>query len=192
MRISNFLDRTRSLGWSRAEIANSLNAVVFELDELAQAEVRYYFRQRKYRARSSFWLRLAAWIFGTLGLLAPLAGGAMGRPTLEKWGYVLLAVSASAIAANTLFSSTSEHIRYTTTQLALERLIITFRVDWFQMRALRGTFETDEAIEAAFALMLRFVDAVSKTILDETNAWGSTLEEAIETFATSTKPAPRR
>jgi hypothetical protein len=187
-RIAAFLAGTKSLDWSRPNVEASLDVVFVALDQLVQAEIRYYYGKRKRRRNMSIVLRGLAWLTGSLGLLAPLLAGALGgENSVDRWGYVLLAIAASFIAANSLFSGTSGHIRYVTAQLGLERLIISFRIEWYQTKSLWPDEQTDETIKSGFGLMLGFAKDAHGTMSEETKAWGTALEQALANFEAATK-----
>ena len=184
-RLERFLTATRQLSWDAAAAPESLQQLFLALNELAQAEVRYYYNHRKRQGRVSDVCRFLAWAFGTLGLVAPLLGTALGRAAGEfsAWGYVLLALSASAVAANALFGGTASHIRYVSAQLKLEHLIAAFRVDWFKLRFDLTGEPNRENVHLAFSLVGAFIGEMYRVLDDETALWGRTVQEAVEKYA---------
>ena len=131
-RIRAFRSAIENLGWDAENMLSSQSTLFNAVDDLAQSEVKYYYRRRGTRAWISGVSRCFAWIFGTAGLILPLLAGT-GEPALKElgnFGYGFLAAAASCLAANSLFGGTDGHIRFVTTQLELERLIIASRVEW--------------------------------------------------------------
>jgi hypothetical protein len=84
---------------------STLSQLYGAVDDLAAAEVRYYYRRRMTRAWISGISRLLAWVSGTIGLLLPLLA-ATANPEfkdLAQYGYVFIAIAASCLTANSLF-----------------------------------------------------------------------------------------
>ena len=188
-RLARFARATSSLQWQAEERAQSLQRLFEEVGELAEAEIRYYYDQRRRGRRLSIAARATAWVLGSLGLAAPLVAATdTAWEVLAKWGYVLLAGSASAIAANSLFGGSSAHARYVVAQLDLERLLTIYRLDWARLRSKSSFALTPEQTDEAFALIREFGLAFYKILTDETNLWGKALAEAIDQYSTSTRP----
>ena len=147
---------------------------------LFRTEIVYYYRLRNWRARVAGLSRLVAFLFGSAGLLAPLlaATGNQWFVNGEKWGYVLLASAAAALAANRLFGATSGHMRFVSAQYRLEQLLQEFAVQWQAWRA--KVPRADEAPNAeltaeAFRLLEQFSTAAYAAMKRETDLWSADL-----------------
>ena len=174
-RIAEFRARTEGLSWDPEQLDASLRTLFSAVDALAETEIAYYHRRRGTRAWISGVTRLAAWILGSVGLLLPLLAGT-ASPRWQEWGqygYVFLAGAASALAANSLFAGTEGHIRFVSTQLELERLVVASRVEWYRYLALPR--ETDEDVSRGFNLILDYGQRLHGAVLQETGRWGETL-----------------
>ncbi len=174
-RIADFRARTEGLRWDPDHLDTSLRALFAAVDALAEAEIAYYHRRRGTRAWISGVTRVAAWILGSIGLLLPLLA-ATPSPRWQAWGqygYVFLAAAASALAANSLFAGTEGHIRFVSTQLELERLVVASRVEWYRYLALPR--ESDEDLSRGFGLILDYAHNLHSAVLQETGRWGETL-----------------
>lgn len=174
-RIEEFRARTEELSWEADKVEGSLRTLFAAVDALAESEIAYYYRRRGTRAWISGVTRLAAWILGSVGLLLPLLSGTASA-RWEDWGqygYVFLAGAASVLAANSLFAGTEGHIRFVSTQLELERLVVASRVEWYRYLALPRA--TDEDISRGFELILDYAHRLHGTVLQETGRWGDTL-----------------
>jgi len=114
-------------------------------------------------------------------LLASALGGEAGR--LSAWGYVLLALAGSCIAANNLFAGSNAHFRYVTAQIGLEQLTTVFRLDWYKLQALTGQGEPNGTTEASLDLLLAFTRDVYKSVIGETTAWGQDVQQALSAYA---------
>lgn len=150
-RIREFRRRLGSLKWDAENAIASLKELFDAVDELADAEIHYYYRRRGTRAWISGFARFAAWLLGSIGLLLPLLAGTAAPEFKEvgQYGYVFLAGAASCLAANSLFGGTSGHVRFVSTQLELERLVTKARIDWCAFLA-QAKADTDH-IKAGFA-----------------------------------------
>jgi hypothetical protein len=174
-RIASFREQLKTLAWDSTHLVTSLSALFAAVDDLAQQEVRYYYRRRGTRACISGVTRTLAWMLGTAGLLLPLLAGA-DPERFKNWGlygYPFLAAAASFLAANALFGGTEGHIRFVSTQLQLEKLITASRVEWCQYLA--GPLDGDAARAQGFALILAYASSLHTTTLAETGHWGETL-----------------
>ena len=181
-RIQAFRSKVEGLKWDKQSAVGSLSSLFAAVDDLAEAEVHYYYRRRGTRAWISGLTRIAAWLLGTVGLLLPLLAGTV-EPVFKEWGqygYTFLVAAASCLAANSLFGGTEGHIRFVSTQLELERLIITSRVGW--CRYLVGPHDTDEELAQGFALILAYANGLHASTIAETGRWGETLVNELAKF----------
>lgn len=184
-RIRDFRLKLEGLNWSKEAVVNSLSTLFDAVDDLAEAEVQYYYRRRGTRAWISGVTRIGAWMFGTVGLLLPLLAGTAGASFKDwgQYGYVFLAGAASCLAANSLFGGTEGHIRFVSTQLELEKLITTSRVGWYKYLA--EPHDTDAAIGSGFALILAYANALHATTIAETGHWGEIIMTELAKFQKS-------
>lgn len=132
------------------------------------AEVRYYYRERTNRRRYSKLCRLAAWAFGTGGLLASLLSAADPDrfQQLNSYGYVLIAVAAIVLTVNSLMGGTDGHVRFTATQIRLEQIITKFRIGWFSFLALVAEEKADW--ESGFEIIKSYAAAFHEETVMET------------------------
>lgn len=180
-RLDTFRNETKGLSWEQGETEESLHKMFSALDNLIRKEVEFYYKSRKSKRRISLFARLGAIIFGTVGTLMPLLAST-GWSSVEgasPWGYVFLALAAGFLAGNSLFGGSSGHIRYVTAQLELEQVITRYRLKWQRMRAgMKGELNGED-LEQSFNMFSNFANDAYGIILEETNAWSETLEEAI-------------
>lgn len=180
-RIRKFLDNTTSLDWSNAREA--LTILKNEAFQLVYYEASYYYRIRQGKKLLSGYLRFGMLLFGTLGVLAPLAEAA-NIYEVGVYGYLFLAVSGAFLTANNLFGGTSSHARLVTTQFQLEKIITVGTMKWNELeRKLNQNGEKSLEIESRmFQLIVETLENAYKLIIDETNEWGETLKTAMEDF----------
>lgn len=184
-RIQAFRAKLEGLAWDKQNAVGSLSTLFAAVDDLAEAEVHYYYRRRGTRAWISGVTRIGAWLLGTVGLLLPLLAGT-AAPMFKDWGqygYAFLAAAASCLAANSLFGGTEGHIRFISTQLELERLITASRVGW--CKYLAGPHETDDGLAEGFAIILGYANALHTSTIAETGRWGETLLAELAKFQKS-------
>lgn len=180
VRLRAFREATQELLWDEEHATESLSQLFRAVDDLAEAEVRYYYRRRTTRAWISGISRFVAWVAGTIGLLLPLltATANPGFKDLAQYGYVFIAIAASCLAANSLFGGTEGHIRFVNTQLELEKLITKARILWCHY--LESQVSDSEGHEAGFLLIQDYATELHTTTISETGRWG---EAAIKELA---------
>jgi len=184
-RLLAFREATQELLWDDEHAAESLSRLFRAVDDLAEAEVAYYYRRRTTRAWISGISRFVAWVCGTIGLLLPLLA-ATANPEfrdLALYGYVFIAVAASCLAANSLFGGTEGHIRFVTTQLELEKLITGARISWCHY--LESRVGERAGHEAGFSLIRDYATALHTTTISETGRWGETIMKELSKFQKS-------
>lgn len=96
-RIKVFRAKLEGLDWDKQDAVESLSTLFAAVDELAEAEVHYYYRRRVTRAWISGVTRTGARLLGTVGLLLPLLAGT-DASLFKDWGqygYAFLAAAAS-------------------------------------------------------------------------------------------------
>lgn len=180
-RIQAFRKKLEGLQWDQQNVEESLKALFEAVDDLAEAEVRYYYRRRGTRAWISGVARFCAWLLGSVGLLLPLLA-ATSTSRFAGWspyGYAFLAAAACCLAANSLFGGTQGHIRFVSTQLELEKLIAASRIGW--CKYLSKKTPNDES-ESGFDLILSYAQALHMTTILETGRWGETLLAELANF----------
>ena len=181
-RLFAFKNATQGLQWDKEHLPESLDQLFRAVDDLATAEVKYYYRRRTTRAWISGVSRSAAWISGTIGLLLPLLA-ATTNPEFKGWaqyGYAFLAVAASCLGANSLFGGTEGHIRFVSTQLELEKLITKARVSW--CRYLATEVNNTQSYDAGFSLIQDYANDLHTTTISETGLWGETIMKELAKY----------
>jgi hypothetical protein len=184
-RMREFRDDVNGLSWKGEHVLSSLQRLHEAVDRLAEAEVRYYYRRRGTRAWLSGLCRFAAWLCGTVGLLLPLLAATTTTAFKDsgQYGYVFLAAAASALGANSLFGGTAGHVRFVSTQLALEKLITSSRVEWSLYLATTGqSAVTEESLKAGFALISAYAMSLYSATIAETGHWAEMLVAELSKF----------
>jgi len=186
-RLHAFIQTVQDLSWTEAQAVSSLSTLFTAVDQLAEAEVSYYYRRRGTRAWISGVTRIGAWMCGSIGLVLPLLAStdAPNLKNVGQYGYAFLAVAASFLAANSLFGGTDSHIRSVSTQLNLEKLITAFRIRW--CRYLSELPATEEELAKGFDIILSYAAELHTTTIAETVQWGASLLSALEEYREAMK-----
>ena len=181
-RIRAFRDALHDVVWDKANTIDSLSKLFQAVDDLAIAEVDYYYRRRGARAWISGVTRFGAWIFGTVGLLLPLLVTTKNQNfnNLENYGYVFLASAASCLAANSLFGGTEGHIRFVSTQLEIEKLVTQARISWFEYLASQDVGNSD--YKPGFLLIQNYASDLHTITIEETGQWGKALLQELAKY----------
>lgn len=186
-RIARFRERIQRLDWSEQGVEASLTALFAAVDDLAMAELQYYYRRRQTRAVISGVTRTIAWCSGSVGVILPLLAGVPAdtiKP-LVPYGYAALAVAGSALAANALFGGSDGHVRFVSTQLKLEKLITSARVSWCRFQS--EVRQSPEEIQRGFTLIQTFATELHELTLNETGSWGQGLLAELGKYEKSIK-----
>jgi len=182
LRLHTFREATQALLWDEEHAINSLSQLFCAVDDLAEAEVKYYYRRRTTRAWISALSRVVAWVSGTIGVLLPLMAAGVTSETnnFAQYGYVFIAIAASGLAANSLFAGTAGHIRFVITQLELEKLITKARISW--CRYLQAMTSNEEDLEKGFLLIQEYATELHTATISETGRWGDALKKELAQY----------
>lgn len=134
--------------------------------------VHWYLGKKAIKAKASRRLRLAAILLVTAGGGFPVVVTTFDRSNaLLGVGYLLLGAAAGCVAVDRFFGISTGWMRYLTTELALQRELQRFHVDWAKLSARAGTTLSAAEIEAHLTLLGEFVERVSDEMAAETKAW---------------------
>jgi hypothetical protein len=184
-RIKNFFDAIKNLDWS--DPVSSLNTLFEKSFELIKFEIEYYYIARKSKKRLSALLRSGALLFGSLGILAPLAELA-DLYNSASYGYLFLAAAGAFLTANNLFGGTSGHIRFVTTQLELEKKVNLGAIQWNKLKKKHHDTKDKSKIEdEMFKFILATMENCYSLVLNETSEWNKALKSAVEDYEKNMK-----
>ncbi|WP_300454519.1 SLATT domain-containing protein [Accumulibacter sp.] len=168
----------------------ALQMLAADLEKRAVEAADWYLRNKIWPRRLSRLLRFLAILFGILGGLAPLVGGAYlfgdagnGKPALAnatQWGYILIALAAASMLFDRYFGFSSSWMRYMTAQMALQRSLEKFQLSWRLWRIkVSGTQPSDEQQAAAIGLLTAFQQEVGDLVEQEFQAWIAQFKEQL-------------
>jgi len=159
----------------------SLEGLFRLLEARAIQAADWYLQEKKSKARWSRGLRFLAIVLASAGGLVPLmALGGIGHLN-PAVGYLLLGGAAATVAFDRLFGFSSAWMRYMTTAMTLERLLVEFQLEWARSRALAA--DADE-VAKQFDVLDRFGSAVASAVEEETVVWASEFGTNIHGFET--------
>jgi hypothetical protein len=184
-RIRAFRQVMDALSWHPGSELDSLKKLFNAVDDLADAEIRYYYRRRQTRAWISGATRTGAWLSGSAGLVLPLLA-ASNDSAFDYWvgyGYVFLAMAASLLAANSLFGGTDGHIRFVTTQLEIEKIVTRARVNWCEYLSTQENGNPD--LKSGFEKIMIYANELHDSTISETGRWGETLMQELTRYEKS-------
>jgi len=118
--------------WYRDDQNESLLAL-YEYDtKFARVKVRWYFVDRDKYGKCARWIRLAAIVLGTVGMLMPLIDAALQSKKLHlgPWGYVIIALAAGLFSIDRFSGLSWRWTRSTIIWVRLRRELAEFQHDW--------------------------------------------------------------
>jgi hypothetical protein len=159
--------------------AGSLQEVHDYVEALAADLANWYQGRKKWKKRLSAILRALSILLITAGGMVPLvkATWTSGTPAtggfdLGQLGYLLIGLGGAAIAFDRFFGFSSGWIRYVTTELAIQRAIDEFRLDWARLTLqLRGAEPNAEQLDALLQLCRNLAMSVRGQVEQETQSW---------------------
>ncbi|WP_422384451.1 SLATT domain-containing protein [Roseibium album] len=185
VRIQKFRTKSNNINWNQSKNLESLNELFSMIDELAMAELQYYYRRRNTRAWISGSTRFFGWVLGTIGLLFPLLAATQSEDFkgFASYGYVFLVAAGSFFALNSLFGGTAGHIRFVKTQLEIEKLITSSHLAWNDFLA--NSKEDNPNLESGFKLISEYASSLYAQTITETGTWGEDTLSSLEEFRKS-------
>jgi len=180
--LNAFRSKVIDLDWTGEQGIFSLGVLFQAVDSLAEEEANYYYRQRGLHSKVSRVTRIFAWVWGSTGVVLPLlaATKVAAFENLGQWGYVFLAAGASAIAANSLFGGSGGHVRYVSTQLELEKIIMDARLQWCEFQSSLSSQEKE--LQDGFSLISQYTERVHHATISETQQWGTDLQAELKRY----------
>ncbi|HEY0640615.1 MAG TPA: SLATT domain-containing protein [Pseudonocardiaceae bacterium] len=179
--------------WDPAAARDELAALYDWAEAHTTSAVTWYLDKKRGKARLSRWLRLGAIVFFTVGGGFPVVVSSFGASNnLLGVGYLFLAAAAGCLAIDRFFGVSTAWMRYLTTELALQRALQRFQLEWAALSA-APVVEGGVDVSGHLELLTAFVDEVAHEMASETAAWveefrGNLTELSTHTTARGPQP----
>ncbi|HHP7236018.1 MAG TPA: SLATT domain-containing protein [Desulfobacterales bacterium] len=145
----------------------------------ARERIEWYKNRSKSKKNLAQILRITAVTFAAAGILCPLIDATgiffndqagAGSFAIGKWGYVLIALAAAIVGFDKYFGLSTSWMRYTVTQLSLERLLQIFHYECASL-----LLQQQESKTKSYGPLLQRVKEfslqVENLVKQETDAW---------------------
>lgn len=139
------LEKIRNFDINSSNRIAEMSKLFESTTEVAISMIHYYYLKKSKKSKVSRFFRYSCFIFGAIGSIIPVASPVF-RPAIDSIlkyysvtlsfpeystvSLLFLAVAGAFYAADQFTGATSGHIRYITSQLQLERLVITNEIEW--------------------------------------------------------------
>ncbi len=175
-------DSLRNLSWKPEDVEASLQTVRDYVVAETEKQIDWYQGKKASKATMSRALRLGAIVLTTIAGLIPalISIGAFGE--LDPQGYIqltylFLGLAAGCMGLDKYFGFSTAWMRKITTQMALERALKEFRVDWVRSAAkLGGQRPDEEQLQDLLDRARGLLDSVHDRLEEETGAWVAEFE----------------
>jgi hypothetical protein len=169
-----------TLLWKPGEVPGSLESLVKYVEAEADNAIRWYWANKKWKARLSRWIRLWALLLtasaGLLPVLSYIARDAtwIGKDTASAsglWASALVGVAAAILGADRAFGFSSGWARYVLAATDIRKKLEEFRMDWIAQTAIANTPPSAEQVAAFIQKAKEFRVAVEGIVAQETKDW---------------------
>lgn len=172
------------LSWEGPQTAKSLDTLYRQAEGQAIRSIAWYLQRARRHGTWARALRAGAVVLTSLGGLAPLIAtqsetiNMVGAELkVAHGGYIMLALAATLLAADRYTGYSTGFIRYISTGLRLQRLLIELQLDWARLSATLAEGNA-AAVTTAIDRLKTFLDGMFKEIEDETTAWATEFQSA--------------
>lgn len=169
-----------TLQWKSDKVPDSLDALVTYVEAEADKAIRWYWQNKKWKARLSRWIRLWALLLTAAAGLLPVAsyiardlGGWCDRlaTTSGLWASALVGIAAGLLGVDRAFGFSSGWARYVLAATEIRKKLEEFRMDWIALTAGAGERPTGDQVSAFIQKAKEFRVAVEGIVAQETKDW---------------------
>jgi hypothetical protein len=176
----------------------SLLELAQRLEQRATSFIHWYLDKKAGPKRWSQSIRVLAIVLTTLGGLCPLFSSfrinlfglvVLDSGLINQWGYIFIALAGALVLADRYLGCSSSWMRYMTTQMALQRCLERFQLNWAIWRIQNGRAQDAlgaDQVSRALHLLSDFQDEVSELVDQEFKAWISDFKEQLSSLQNST------
>jgi hypothetical protein len=165
-------ERLPEFDWSSRTSADIVQEMFRAVEDRALDTIKWYLTEKE---RKAFWsrsLRVLAVIGIAIGAATPLAMQISGHVNLI-WGYIAFGFAALVIGIDKVLGLSVTWARYMTTAADLQHDIYRLQLEWARISARSGEELDTFDVQAAWALLLDFSDAVADKVKTETLEWSA-------------------
>lgn len=168
------------------------------LEQRATSFIHWYLDKKAGPKRWSQSIRVLAIGLTTLGGLCPLFSSfrinlfglvVLDSGLINQWGYIFIALAGALVLADRYLGCSSSWMRYMTTQMALQRCLERFQLNWAIWRIQTGPAQNTlgvDQVNRALRLLSDFQEEVSELVDQEFKAWISDFKEQLSSLQNST------
>ncbi|MCC6587309.1 MAG: SLATT domain-containing protein [Bryobacterales bacterium] len=175
---------SKSLVWDPTDVSKSLTAVFDYVANEAERSTNWYWTNKRWKARLSRMVQLAAIMLTAAGGLVPVAGIIFGKaltesPAFNLWPSFLVGLAAALLGIDRAFGFSTGWARYVITATSIRKALEEFRMDW---TALVAHLPKDPTVEQLTPLIQRakeFRLSVESMVLQETQEWATEFQNNI-------------
>jgi SMODS and SLOG-associating 2TM effector domain 2 len=185
--------------WDNSNPNESIDLLYNWTLEKSLLRINWYKKGSRKKKMGSQIIRAAAIILVGIGALCPLlnATDVFGKDydAIGQWGYVVLALAATAVGYDKFFGLSTGWIRYISTQMTLERMMAEFQYDWVILQTKLNYQLSPDSILLSMQKFRDYTVQVESLVKQETDAWAAEfqnnlaeLQKMLSTEAEKRKP----
>ena len=170
-----------ALAWDGNQVQPSLDRVLTYVENEAATAIQWYWRNKKWKATFSRWIRLWALlltagvgllpiVFSILKDLGPLASSPVVA-TSGLWSSALVGIAAALFGLDRAFGFSSGWARYVLAATDIRKRLEEFKLDWLALRAAADAHPTPDQVTALIQKAKDFRVGVEAVVAQETKDW---------------------
>lgn len=166
--------------WQHDQLQSSLDALAGYVETEADKAIRWYWDNKKWKARLSRWVRLWALILTASAGLLPIASylakdlhwiASESATTSGLWASALVGIAAALIGIDRAFGFSTGWARYVLAATEIKGRLEEFRMDWTALTASASPSPSPEHVSALIQKAKAFRLAVEGIVTQETRDW---------------------
>lgn len=185
-RIQEFIEKTKNKNYEKKE---DFNLLFEEVRNFIFKFILYYDGKRTIKKYQAIGFRFTIATITGLGIIFPVLGSFfdsflyVNKENFAQAGHSLLIIAASLYGIKNYYGSTNGHIRYSMTQLKLEKLIAVYSIKLSELLANAQETLTEKEKKEFYKLLAQLLNDVFKDVLNETDQWSKDIKEDEKSFA---------
>lgn len=175
---------SKALVWDPADQGKSLTALFDYVASEAERSTNWYWTNKRWKARLSRMIQLAAIVLTAAAGLVPVAGTIFGKPLTESpgfslWPSLLVGLAAALLGVDRAFGFSTGWARYVMTATSIRKALEEFRMDWTALVAQLPGTPTSEQLMPLMKRAKEFRLSVESMVLQETQEWATEFQNNI-------------